>query len=571
MSFTDVVLAGSPEFLGALLVPLEGRLGAAPRVADTPHQAFALCQANAGLLVYEFRGREWSPLSGDLRRLAGTGLVIVVALPPEHAAESPALSETASAVVPWRGDPRPLLEAVARLDAGASAPAPARPAPVLAPPVAAPRAPAGPRAVAPPSLTPPPVAPRGTPPAPPSLRVVPPPAAPFAAPRAAVAPVLAQDGARAATAVRLVPPAEEADPFAGLFEDDAPAAETVAEPAVAPPPEPPAAVVPDAAAEPPPAAPPPVEEVPFVPSGTWPGTVLSASDAEGLLAGALVGLWPEEALRPLTERVLEGLSAAEKGALQDQALPCEADPVRRAAGLRWQVAAALASAPPARPDGELPPVDQAAVRAILSGIDAVLGDLKRMSEGATPEALRVIENVRHLLVKEAIDLTEAVQRLVPEGTAEIGVAEGVPAAAARVPGTRLIYNVRGQDELRPPKPWGLLVLLVLLAAASAGYHGYRYVNRPRPQPPTLSGAPSATSALVVPGAKMVAAPPGQRPDPQEVERFKAQEQAKGNEVKEVLPGTFVVVPAGRTAALPPAARQATPPAAAPAPPQGGSP
>jgi len=566
VSFADVVLAGSPEFLGALLVPLEGRLGAAPRVADTPHQAFALCQANAGLLVYEFRGREWSPLSGDLRRLAGTGLVIVVALPPEHAAEAPALSASASAVVPWRGDPRPVLEAVARLDAGPSAPAPARPAPVLASPVAAPRAPAGPRAVAPPSLTPPPVGPRGAPPAPPSLRVVHPQAAPSAAPRAAVAPVLAPDGGRAATAVRLVPPAEEADPFAGLFEDDAPAAEPVAEPAAPPPP--PAAVAPAAAAEPPAAAPTPVEEVPFVPSGTWPGTVLSASDAEGLLAGALVGLWPEESLRPLTERVIEGLSAAEKGALQDQELPCEAGPVRRAAGLRWQVAAALACAPPPGPDGELPPVDQAAVRAILSGIDALLGDLKRMSEGATPEALRAIENVRHLLVKEAIDLTEAVQRLVPEGTAEIAVSEGLPAAGARVPGTRLIYNVKGRDEVRPPKPWGLIVLLVLLAAASAGYHGYRYVNRPRPQPPTLSGAPSTTSALVMPGAKMVAAPPGHRPDPQEVERFKAQEQAKGNEVKEVLPGTFVVVPAGRAAAASP---QATPPAAAPAPPQGGSP
>jgi hypothetical protein len=545
VSLTDAVLAGSPEFLRTLLVPLEGRLGAAPRVADTPHQAFALCQANAGLLVYEFRGREWSPLSGDLRRLAGTGLVVVVALPPEHASEAAALSASASAVVPWRGDPRPVLEAVARLDARPTPSAPARPAPILAAPVAAPRMPAGPRAAAPPSPTPPPVAPRATPPGPPALRVVPSPAANAAAPRAA-APVVAADGARSAAAVKLVPPAEEADPFAGLFEDDAPAAE--------PPP-------PSAAAAAPPAAPPPVEEVPFVPSSTWPGTVLPASDAEGLLAGALVGLWPEETLRPLTERVLEGLSVAERSALQDQELPFEVEPVRRAAALRWQVAAALACAPPPGPGGELPPVDQAAVRAILSGIDAVLGDLKRMSEGATPEILRAIENVRHLLVKEAIDLTETVQRLVPEGTAETAIADGVPAARARVPGTRLLYNVRGRNtEVGSPKPWGLIVLLGLLAAAAAGFHGYRYVNRPRPQAPTLSGAPSGTSALVMPGAKMVAAPPGQRPDPQEVERFKTQEQAKGNDVKEVLPGTFVVVPAGRSAGGP-----------TPSPSQGGTP
>jgi hypothetical protein len=540
LGFPDVVLAGSPEFLGALAVPLEGRLGTAPRVADTPHQAFALCQANASLLVYEFRGREWLSLCGELRRLAGTGLVIVVALPPEHAAHAPMLSAGASAVVPWSGDPRPVLEAVARLDARPAAAPPSRPAPVLAPPGAASpgrAAPAaGPRPV--PAPTPPPMGARSAPAGPPALRMVPPPVAP----RAAAAPLLAPEEMEApasAPVVKLVPPAE-ADPFAGLFEESGPAVlEGVATEAPSPPP------APAAAAQ-------PLEETPFVPSGTWPGTVLSATDAEGLLAGALVGLWPEAALRPLTERVLEGLSPSEKGALQEHDLPFEPGPVRRAAGLRWQVAAALACAPPPGPGGDLPPVDQAAVRAILSGIDAVLADLKRMSEGATPEALRAIENVRHLLVKEAIDLTEAVQRLVPEGTAEIAVTGDGAAARARVPGTRLIYTVSGRDRTETPKPWGLIVFLGVLAAVAAGYHGYRYVNRPRPQPPTLSSAPSGTAALVLPSSKMVAAPPGQRPDPQEVERFKAQEQAKGNEVKEVLPGTYVVVPAAHASGAPPA-------------------
>jgi len=544
--FTDVVLAGSPGFLDALLAPLQGRLGATPRVADTPHQAFALCQDGARLLVYEFRDREWLPLCSDLRRLAGTGLVIVAALPPEHAAEAAPLSASASAVVPWRGDPRPLLEAVARLGAQPAPAAVSRPAPVLAPmPTLTP-----PRPV-PPASRVPHAAASGT--VPPPLRVAPPPAAA----RASAAPVLLPEEEAPLplppSPVQLVPPADEGDPFAGLFDEPAAGgAANVAQPA-----DPPTGGGTDASAPTP-----PVDEVPFLSSGTWPGTVLSASDAEGLLAGTLVGLWPEDALRSLTERVVAGLSLAEKAALQDQVLPFESGPVRRAAGLRWQVAAALESAPP--PGAA---VDHAAVRAILSGIDAVLAELTRLSDGAAPEALRAIENVRHLLVKEAIDLTEAVQRLVPEGTAEIALDAAGAGPRARAPGTRIIYNVSGTSEITHPKPWGYIVLLALAGMAAAGYHGYRYVNRPRPAAPVVSGAPSGTVGIVSPQGKFVVAPAGKKLDPREVESFKNLEQAKGNEVREVLPGTFVVVPgAGNKAALEPGA-----PAAAPSPRTGAAP
>jgi hypothetical protein len=362
---------------------------------------------------------------------------------------------------------------------------------------------------------------------------------------------------------------EEADPFAHLFEEGeaapAPAGAPPAAPPAAgpgaPPAESPAADATPVAADAVPAPAPPPEALPFVPSGTWPGTVLSAEDAEGLLSGALVGLWPEEPLRPLTERVLEGLSAAEKQALQlqDASLPFEAGPIRRAAGLRWQVASALATAPLPAADGTLPPVDPAAVRAILSGIDAVLADLKRMSEGAGPEALRAIENVRHLLVKEAIDLTEAVQRLVPEGTAEIAVAVAGP-AAPQVPGTRVLSNVKGRNDVVRQTPWGLIVVLGLAMAAAGAYHAHRWVNRPVPPPSAIRGAPTGTVGVVQPGAKILVAPAGQKLDPREVEAFKNQEQAKGNEVREVLPGTFVVVPPS----APPAGGQpATPRGTAP--------
>ncbi|HVP68991.1 MAG TPA: hypothetical protein VMT17_17200 [Anaeromyxobacteraceae bacterium] len=545
MTGTEAVVAGSPEFLGALLEPLQARLGGAPRVADSPHLAFALCQDSARLLVYEYRGQEWLPLCDDLRRNGGPGISIVVALPPEHAAAAAELSSSASAVVAWSGEPRAVLDAVARIVAPQAAPAPGRPAPVLKPQQAAP-APVPPRSVVPPSPRPAvtPVRPAAAPVTPsPRPAVTPPrptatPVAPAPRPAAKPAPAApatpsANPEVAAPPAPRPVPyvaepvaPAVDVDPFADLFDEPTEDAIPVAGEGD---PEPVEAARPAAA-----------PAVQFLSSSTWPGTVLSGTEAEGLLAGALVGLWPEDSLRPLTEKVLQGLSDAERAALQDRSLPIDSAVLKRAAGLRWQVAAALATVPAPNT-----PVDENALRAILAGTDGVLAELKGLSEGATPDALRIIENVRHAVVREAIDLTEAVQRVVPaEVAAEITASRPVGRAAA----TRLLYSTAGSKDLERPKPWGLVVTLGLAFAAAVGYHGYRYVNRPRPVAPAVTGAPTGSLATASPQGKLVFSPPGKQLDPREVEQFKNGELAKGNEVQEVLPGVFVVHPPGTKSA-----------------------
>jgi hypothetical protein len=58
----------------------------------------------------------------------------------------------------------------------------------------------------------------------------------------------------------------------------------------------------------------------------------------------------------------------------------------------------------------------------------------------------------------------------------------------------------------------------------------------------VSGAPSGTVGAVTPQGKVVVAPAGTRLDPKEVENFKNLERAKGNEVREISPGTFIVSP-----------------------------
>ncbi len=71
---SEAVLAGSPAFLNAVLPPLAAALGVRPRVADAPHQVFALCQEGARLLVFEYRGQEWLPLAEDLKTTFGDEL-----------------------------------------------------------------------------------------------------------------------------------------------------------------------------------------------------------------------------------------------------------------------------------------------------------------------------------------------------------------------------------------------------------------------------------------------------------------------------------------------------------------
>ncbi len=286
-----------------------------------------------------------------------------------------------------------------------------------------------------------------------------------------------------------------------------------------------------------PSAPPP--SAPPAPLAVWPATVLSAVDGQAVVRAALSGLWPEQRLRATTEKVVNSLSTAEKAATLGQKLPFDPVPVRRAVGLRWQVAAALDTLP-----AQGAQVDRAAIQQVLGGIDEVLGLLKAESDDASPEALRALEMVRHGLVKEAIDLTEALQQVLPADVVEEITTSRKAKRAEPAPVTRMVHPAPAREHERSGLPWGLIIVLVLAVAGAAAYHGHRYVNRPRPAAPAVTGAPSGTVGAVVPQGKIVVAPAGAKLDPKEVENFKNLERAKGNEVREVMPGTFVVSPAG---------------------------
>lgn len=481
----DVVVAGSAGFVDAVAQVLADRLGGAPHVATTPDSVASLRAGGARMLVYEHDGQPWLVAFGPA---SGEETVVVAALPPEQAGAVGEISRSVTAVVAWHGEGRPVLDAVARILAAREAALPA---------VVVPRRPFPP----PPART---EAARAEP-----ARTPEPPAAPPSPPAPALEPL------------DLVLP--EPTSLDSIFEG---AVEEVVE-----------------AEEPTLPVPPPAVAVPAVAAtATWPGSVPPPSEGLAMVRAALGGSFPREELRAVTTRVLASLSSAERDATAGTPLPFDAAPVRRAVGLRWQVAAAIASLPPAGAD-----VDAAATQAILIGIDEVLAALKEVGAASGAPVQRELEPVRNGLVREAIDLTEALAQVAPAAMVEeITATRKMAPSAAAAPAPRL-------DEVRtfrPPRPreaeargfsWALVVVLTLAALAAAAYHGYRYVNRGQ-APSPLAGAPSGTVGLVTPQGKFVLAPAGVRLDPREVENFRALERAKGNEVRELAPGVFVAAP-----------------------------
>ncbi|HEY6106436.1 MAG TPA: hypothetical protein VIV59_10665 [Anaeromyxobacteraceae bacterium] len=534
---SEAVLAGSPAFLNAVLPPLAAALGVRPRVADAPHQVFALCQERARLLVFEYRGQEWLPLAEDLKNTFGDELWILVAVPAELAgATGPLLGAGVDEVVRWDGPPEPLVAAMRRLvglPPGAP-PVPPRPTaarppapgpaltPVLPMPAVTPARPAPAVALSSPALTPArPVltavrpVPAATPVRP--AAAVAPPAPPAPAP---ALPIVAAGGAALAPAPGL---------FADLAEDE-PGFSIVEAP-------------PDAQARWGDA-----ELVAFERSSTWPGTVLASRDAEGLLAGALAGFWPEVGdLKGHTERIVADLSPLERDAIAGRPVPADPAPVCRAAALRWQVSAALASAP--TPGS---PVDSAAVRAILAEIDAVLAELKRVSQGSPPDSVPAVDRLRRDLVAEAVDLTEAVHRIAPPEAPSPG--EAVPAWRG-VAGTRVLSVRAGEagaglgEERRPLGPW---VVLALAIAGAGAYHGHGYLKRQQAPPAAaLPGAPAGMTALpeMPGGVRVLVSTPGAA-SRDEIDGFKAQQELAGRQVFEPAPGQVFVVPADPRAGAP---------------------
>jgi len=281
------------------------------------------------------------------------------------------------------------------------------------------------------------------------------------------------------------------------------------------------------------------------PPRPWPSSVPGQVEAAEALQRAFLGTPSAGPALAGMAPVLASLSRIERDVLAGKPLPLDPRPIRAAAAMRVRVAAALATVP--AQGGE---VDAGAVSAFLAEIDALLSEVKALAPTAPAEALPSLEVVRNALVREAIDLSEAVQRAVPPGQA----APQRPPPASKV---RLLPGSKA-DGPRPAVRRHLLhAVFALAVAGAAAFHGYAVLRRSRlAEPPGRAGAPANAVIVSGPGAgdsAVIRSKDGRPFAPDEVKRLTETEALKGNAVIETGPGLLVIVPSRHGSPAPPRA------------------
>jgi hypothetical protein len=285
--------------------------------------------------------------------------------------------------------------------------------------------------------------------------------------------------------------------------------------------------------------------LPPVPGG-WPSASISAVESERqLLAGLATQPDPGAPLAAVLAETIASLTPLERRALTGPALEIDGEPIRRAAVLRFRVASALATRPP--PGAK---VDRTAVATLLAELDGLLGAIKDLT-AAAPDLLKdQLEEVRNALVKEAVDFSEASQQA--EATAPPpGETTGSRYVSARAATAKVLSVNVGAGEQEHPEErrrrWNGLIALLVVLLAGAAFHVWRIVDAPTPVPaPTFEGAPAGTRAIVTERSQYLVTLPGRQVDPLDLDRFKRQEEKKGNAVREVGPGRWIIEPAGQS-------------------------
>jgi hypothetical protein len=270
----------------------------------------------------------------------------------------------------------------------------------------------------------------------------------------------------------------------------------------------------------------------------WPSTGPSAAEAERALGAVLGGAADPSPLGEVAGRVAGGLSSLEREVFTKGAVPVDAGTIRHAAVLRLRVAAALATRPA---PGQ--PVDDAAVAELLTEIDGLLGAVKALLVGASPRVREPLEAIRNALVSEAVDFSEACHQA---GTAELPLEKA--RASGRSTGARVLsvhagVDVEDRPEERRRRLGPVITLLVVLALGGA-YHAWNFYTAPPVQPPaTFEGAPAGTMAVQSGKAYFLVSLPGKPVNAAELETYKQREARRGNRVREVGPGTWIIEPA----------------------------
>jgi hypothetical protein len=262
----------------------------------------------------------------------------------------------------------------------------------------------------------------------------------------------------------------------------------------------------------------------------WPASVPTAEEAIEAFAGHA----RDSASAPFASQLHGELTPEEMRVLDSGGAGAQA--LRAAQALRLRLMMAQASRPAA---GQ--PIDSAAVEALVSEADALLGVLRAPDE----DCAEAFDATRLALTTQAVDFSEMLQGLLQaEATASVEKAAGVLGHKARPRLFRVLppeQRAQLHQRLRFNK---LGVALVALGLLSLFVNLYLAAPPKAANPPSLYGLPPGVISAPIgrSGAGLVTSPDG-RPIPAAiVEQARVRAVATGGEVQVLGDKAFVILP-----------------------------
>lgn len=266
----------------------------------------------------------------------------------------------------------------------------------------------------------------------------------------------------------------------------------------------------------------------YNPEAMWPGNVPTVEVALAFLRGEQ----PVPEAFAGAKKIQDTMTQPDRDAIREDGLSPE---LRAGTLLRWRLAAALDLLPAAQ--GQL---DQAGLDALLAEVDQTLATL-REAVSATPELALAVDRACERLTTEALAFSNKVKS-APTAAAASTTA---PGATKRAAAAGKVTFTRSKEETSERRPKLLYVAFALVVLVVGAYHVSNLLRSATPDVPTVPGAPPQTAVLLDAKTGMMRVmtnAPGGAVTPEQKTWLKQQE-AKGMQVREVGPGTFMVLPA----------------------------
>jgi hypothetical protein len=260
----------------------------------------------------------------------------------------------------------------------------------------------------------------------------------------------------------------------------------------------------------------------------WPTMVPNLEQATGIITGESE---PSPELRGVTRQLIKSLAGPQRQALMDEGTVEFGTLLKRVVAIRWRVAAAIALKEFSK--GE---VDAAQVDLLFNEVDSAIAEVSAALTNAAATSQEALSAVRGDLARDAVTLSEALQKIAAEDSAASDLPKYARKAQAR------LTKVFGEDEgptisTNQKISLGLAGVLLL---ASVAYHAVIFLQPPVLRPSELAiQSPKGTKVSGTESVGAVVGLDNRKISDADVEKMRAEAEKLGKVLYQVSPNQFM--------------------------------